>query len=112
MSHAGKLELACQVLEGIPAFHYTRRDSSTKLLAYKSPSIRIYSLVTRAYLPRLIPVEVDEPIAKVWFKSLLSGVEFLHIRGVVHNDIKWVFSCLELRVTLNIHQASKYSAFG
>jgi len=44
--------------------------------------------MTRAYLPRLIPVEVDEPIARVWFKSLLSGVEFLHIRGVVHNDIK------------------------
>ena len=44
--------------------------------------------VTRAYLPRLIPVEVGEPIAKGWLKSLLSGVEFLHIRGVVHNDIK------------------------
>ena len=45
-------------------------------------------LFNRAYHSRLIPVEVDEPIAKVWFKSLLSGVEFLHIRGVVHNDIK------------------------
>jgi serine/threonine protein kinase len=42
----------------------------------------------RAYFPRLVPVEVDEPIAKVWFKSLLGGVEFLHARGVVHNDIK------------------------
>jgi len=51
--------------------------------------------MNRAYLPRLIPVEVDEPIARVWFKSLLSGIEFLHIRGVVHNDIKWVLSCLE-----------------
>ncbi|KAF9645155.1 kinase-like protein [Thelephora ganbajun] len=47
-----------------------------------------YALITMAYLPRLIPVEVDESIARVWFKSLLGGIEFLHIRGVVHNDIK------------------------
>ena len=42
----------------------------------------------RAYLPTLIPVEVDERKAKAWFRLLLSGVEFLHRRGVVHNDIK------------------------
>jgi serine/threonine protein kinase len=36
----------------------------------------------------LIPVEVEESKAKHWFHSLLSGVEFLHKRGVVHNDIK------------------------
>ncbi|KDQ62647.1 hypothetical protein JAAARDRAFT_121619 [Jaapia argillacea MUCL 33604] len=47
-----------------------------------------YALITMAYHPRLIPVEVDEPHAKEWFRSLLSGVEFLHKRGVVHNDIK------------------------
>ncbi|KAJ7288021.1 hypothetical protein C8J57DRAFT_1459679 [Mycena rebaudengoi] len=47
-----------------------------------------YALITMAYLPTLIPVEVDESKAREWFRSLLSGVEFLHKRGVVHNDIK------------------------
>lgn len=42
----------------------------------------------RAYLPTLITVEVDESRARTWFRFLLSGVEFLHKRGVVHNDIK------------------------
>jgi len=27
----------------------------------------------------------DSPL---WLKSLLSGIEFLHIRGVVQNDIE------------------------
>ena len=43
--------------------------------------VRTHPLMNRAYLPRLIPVEVDEPIARVWFKSLLSGIEFLHTRS-------------------------------
>ncbi|OBZ68659.1 Serine/threonine-protein kinase par-1 [Grifola frondosa] len=47
-----------------------------------------YALITMAYHPRLITVEVAERHAKEWFRSLLSGVEFLHKRGVVHNDIK------------------------
>ncbi|KAG6330771.1 hypothetical protein ID866_8318 [Astraeus odoratus] len=47
-----------------------------------------YALITMAYLPTLVPVEVSEPRAKEWFRSLLSGVHFLHSRGVVHNDIK------------------------
>ncbi|KAH0831882.1 hypothetical protein J3R83DRAFT_12756 [Lanmaoa asiatica] len=47
-----------------------------------------YALITMAYLPILVPVEVSESRAKGWFKSLLSGVHFLHSRGVVHNDIK------------------------
>ncbi|KAA1475650.1 hypothetical protein DENSPDRAFT_883723 [Dentipellis sp. KUC8613] len=47
-----------------------------------------YALITMDYLPDLIPVEVPEPKAKEWFRSLLSGVQFLHRRGVVHNDIK------------------------
>ncbi|OJA20203.1 hypothetical protein AZE42_04622 [Rhizopogon vesiculosus] len=47
-----------------------------------------YALITMAYLPTLVPVEVSEPRAKEWFRSLLSGVNFLHERGVVHNDIK------------------------
>ncbi|KAI8994232.1 hypothetical protein BD414DRAFT_576788 [Trametes punicea] len=47
-----------------------------------------YALITMAYHPRLITVEVSETHAKEWFRSLLSGVEFLHNRGVVHNDIK------------------------
>ena len=50
--------------------------------------------VTRAYLPTLVPVEVSESRAKKWFKSLLSGVHFLHSRGVVHNDIKYVHTIL------------------
>ncbi|KAG1860126.1 kinase-like protein [Suillus subalutaceus] len=47
-----------------------------------------YALITMAHLPTLVPVEVSEPRAKEWFRSLLSGVHFLHERGVVHNDIK------------------------
>lgn len=47
-----------------------------------------YQRYNRDYLPTLVPVEVDERKAREWFSSLLSGVEFLHVRGVVHNDIK------------------------
>ncbi|KAI0315826.1 hypothetical protein OF83DRAFT_1061408 [Amylostereum chailletii] len=47
-----------------------------------------YALITMDFLPELIPVEVPEHKAKEWMRSLLSGVEFLHKRGVVHNDIK------------------------
>ncbi|KAF8631694.1 hypothetical protein AX15_002243 [Amanita polypyramis BW_CC] len=47
-----------------------------------------YALITMTYLPTLIPVEVDEARARHWFRLLLSGVDFLHKRGVVHNDIK------------------------
>lgn len=47
-----------------------------------------YALVTMEYLPRLVPVEVREPKAKIWFESLLGGVAHLHARGIVHNDIK------------------------
>jgi serine/threonine protein kinase len=46
------------------------------------------SLLLREYLPELVPVEVPEHKAKEWFQSLLSGVRFLHSRGVVHNDLK------------------------
>jgi len=44
----------------------------------------------RENLPELVPVEVPKPRAKEWFRSLLSGVQFLHERGIVHNDIKYV----------------------
>ncbi|PPQ85184.1 hypothetical protein CVT25_004191 [Psilocybe cyanescens] len=47
-----------------------------------------YALITMTYLPTLVPVEVEETKAREWFRFLLSGVEFLHKRGVVHNDIK------------------------
>lgn len=46
--------------------------------------------ILRSYLPTLIPVEVSETTAKWWFRSLLSAVDFLHRRGIVHNDIKYV----------------------
>ncbi|CAA7265469.1 unnamed protein product [Cyclocybe aegerita] len=47
-----------------------------------------YALITMTFLPTLVPVEVEESKAREWFRFLLSGVEFLHKRGVVHNDIK------------------------
>ncbi|KAJ2923563.1 hypothetical protein H1R20_g13531, partial [Candolleomyces eurysporus] len=47
-----------------------------------------YAMITMTYLPTLIPVEVEESKAREWFHFLLSGVDFLHRRGVVHNDIK------------------------
>ncbi|KAJ2917010.1 hypothetical protein MD484_g3420, partial [Candolleomyces efflorescens] len=47
-----------------------------------------YAMITMTYLPTLIPVEVEECKARDWFHFLLSGVDFLHRRGVVHNDIK------------------------
>ena len=59
-------------------------------------SITLTPIYCRAYLPTLIPVEVDESKTKPWFRSLLSGIEFLHKRGVVHNDIKCVTTILIL----------------
>ncbi|KAF5369402.1 hypothetical protein D9758_002490 [Tetrapyrgos nigripes] len=47
-----------------------------------------YALITMAYHPDLVTVQVSESHARVWFRYLLSAVEFLHKRGVVHNDIK------------------------
>lgn len=59
--------------------------------------------LARAYLPTLVPVEVSESRAKEWFKSLLSGVHFLHSRGVVHNDIKYVYIILPvIQVQVNL----------
>jgi serine/threonine protein kinase len=50
--------------------------------------IDVNKSLLRSYLPTLVPVEVEELKAREWFRFLLSGVEFLHKRGVVHNDIK------------------------
>ncbi|EEB89572.1 hypothetical protein MPER_12312 [Moniliophthora perniciosa FA553] len=47
-----------------------------------------YALITMAYHPDLITVQVAEPYARSWFRFLLSAVDYLHKRGVVHNDIK------------------------
>ena len=61
-----------------------------------------FSSLHREYLPHLIPVEVPEPKAREWFRSLLSAVLFLHDRGIVHNDIEYVscYSTWELFVQL------------
>ncbi|TFK52188.1 hypothetical protein OE88DRAFT_1657290 [Heliocybe sulcata] len=47
-----------------------------------------YAMITMAHHPRLMPVQIPEHHSREWFRLLLSGVEFLHRRGVVHNDIK------------------------
>ncbi|KAJ3482863.1 hypothetical protein NLJ89_g12113 [Agrocybe chaxingu] len=52
----------------------------------RPPARAVHS--ARTFLPTLVPVEVEESKAREWFRFLLSGVEFLHKRGVVHNDIK------------------------
>lgn len=65
---------------------YALITMSVSFLSFSPNLIRL----GRAYLPTPVPVEVSEPRAKEWFKSLLSGVHFLHSRGVVHNDIKYV----------------------
>jgi serine/threonine protein kinase len=85
------LETSLNRIQRVGVSHVLR---SRSLDAASTPFYTHFGILTpviflnRAYLPRLIPVEVDEPIAKVWFKSLLGGVGFLHVHGVVHNDIK------------------------
>src|ERR1700727_1632002 len=71
-------------------------QSLPKFGVMRPPSITLTPTYCRAYLPTLIPVEVDESKTKPWFRSLLSGIEFLHKRGVVHNDIKCVTTILIL----------------
>ncbi|EPQ51083.1 hypothetical protein GLOTRDRAFT_133405 [Gloeophyllum trabeum ATCC 11539] len=66
-----------------------REDGHPSIIPFYSFIITpSYAMITMAYHPRLIPVEVPEHHAREWFRLLLSGVEFLHKRGVVHNDIK------------------------
>ncbi|KAJ7754129.1 hypothetical protein B0H14DRAFT_3117158 [Mycena olivaceomarginata] len=70
-----------------------------------------YALITMAFLPTLVPVEVDESKAREWFHFLLSGVEFLHKRGVVHNDIKpanILLSSKNIPVLVDFGFAEKY----
>ncbi|KAJ7689156.1 hypothetical protein B0H17DRAFT_643200 [Mycena rosella] len=70
-----------------------------------------YALITMAFLPTLVPVEVDETKACEWFRFLLSGVEFLHKRGVVHNDIKpanILLSSKNIPVLVDFGFAEKY----
>ncbi|KAF8827785.1 hypothetical protein HHX47_DHR4000105 [Lentinula edodes] len=47
-----------------------------------------YAIITMAFHPDLVTVQVSESHARVWFKHLLSAIQFLHSRGIVHNDIK------------------------
>ncbi|KAJ7625320.1 hypothetical protein DFH06DRAFT_1304939 [Mycena polygramma] len=70
-----------------------------------------YALITMAFLPTLVPVEVEESKAREWFHFLLSGVEFLHKRGVVHNDIKpanILLSTKNIPVLVDFGFAEKY----
>ncbi|KAM0789728.1 hypothetical protein ACM66B_006585 [Microbotryomycetes sp. NB124-2] len=47
-----------------------------------------YAIIVMAHHPRLIPVSIPEALAKPYFQQLVSAVDFLHARGVTHNDIK------------------------
>ncbi|KAF9483412.1 kinase-like protein [Pholiota conissans] len=70
-----------------------------------------YALITMTYHPTLIPVEVEEMKAREWFRFLLSAVEFLHKRGVVHNDIKpanILISSKNIPVLVDFGFAEKY----
>jgi serine/threonine protein kinase len=78
----------------IPFHSFIITPSYALITMYISAPVTITSMLilfSRAFLPTLVPVEVDESKSKEWFRSLLSGVEFLHKRGVVHNDIKFVY---------------------
>ncbi|KAF9568731.1 kinase-like protein [Agrocybe pediades] len=70
-----------------------------------------FAIISMTYLQDLIPVEVPEPKATEWFRSLLSGLEFLHERGVVHNDIKpanILLSYKDVPVLVDFGFAEKY----
>ncbi|PVG00265.1 kinase-like protein [Serendipita vermifera] len=66
-----------------------KEGSHPSIIAYDcfiiTPS---YALIVMEFLPTSLPVKVDERKAKAWFETLASGVEFMHARGVAHNDIK------------------------
>ncbi|MBW0518869.1 hypothetical protein O181_058584 [Austropuccinia psidii MF-1] len=49
-----------------------------------------YALLTMAFHPACLPVKLGETSLKSrkYIRGLLSGVDFLHKRGVSHNDIK------------------------
>ncbi|KAG8879250.1 hypothetical protein FRB97_001834 [Tulasnella sp. 331] len=66
----------------------TRDKVAVKLVHRSKTPTTAARVKSLEYLPRLIPVEVNEIKAKPWFESLLSGVHFLHAHGVSHNDIK------------------------
>ncbi|KIM28942.1 hypothetical protein M408DRAFT_68731 [Serendipita vermifera MAFF 305830] len=58
-----------------------------------------YALIVMEFLPSPLPLPVDEHAAKLWMASLASAVEFMHARGVVHNDIKPANILLSARKT-------------
>ncbi|KAK4051610.1 hypothetical protein OIV83_002750 [Microbotryomycetes sp. JL201] len=47
-----------------------------------------YAIIVMDHHPRLIPISLPEQSAKPYFRQLLSAVDYLHARGVTHNDIK------------------------
>lgn len=47
-----------------------------------------YALITMAHHPRCIPVALPEDKAAVYFRQLVSAVDYLHAHGYSHNDIK------------------------
>ncbi|TFK27626.1 hypothetical protein FA15DRAFT_701826 [Coprinopsis marcescibilis] len=66
-----------------------KQDSHPSIIPFHSFVITPgLAMITMTYLPTQLPVEVEESKAREWFRFLLSAVDFLHKRGVVHNDIK------------------------
>lgn len=47
-----------------------------------------YALVVMDYHPRLVPVHLPESRAKPYIAQLLSALEYLHVNGATHNDVK------------------------
>ncbi len=88
----------CSLAQGPPAschyclslvHHYTiLRVNHHVSHCEKSLLTEIEVVPNREFLPRLVPVEVRESKAAIWFESLLDGIAHIHAHGIVHNDIK------------------------
>ncbi|KAF6755803.1 kinase-like domain-containing protein [Ephemerocybe angulata] len=87
-ANASRIKSLWNEMKIVRAFKEDRHPSIISFHSFiMTPS---FAMITMSYLPTLIPVEVEESKCREWFRFLLSGVDFLHRRGVVHNDIKTV----------------------